>query len=409
MPAENVTITAQWTINQYTITFDTVGGTAVAPITQDYATAVTAPADTTKTGYTFAGWDVEVPATMPAENVTITAKWTVNQYTITFNTDGGSAVAPITQDYGTAITAPAAPMRPGFMFMGWDKEIPATMPAENLTLTAKWSAIVTFAINTNVVGGGKITTSHSAAEYGTKVTIEVAADKRYALTSITVKHDGGREIAPTKIDDTHYSFNVLAASVTVKAVFEKVESPVDSYVDVDVEQWYYDSVENVVAKGYMIGIEANQFDVKGTANRAMIATILYRMAGEPKVTGAQIFPDVNPAAWYGPAAEWANTKGIMEGYTDGAFSPKKSITRQEIAVILYRFAKAEGIDVTKKAELSAFVDANSVADWAKDAMQWAVAEGLFEGNANKEINGKGEATRAEIAALVTRFEKFITK
>jgi hypothetical protein len=99
----------------------------------------------------------------------------------------------------------------------------------------------------------------------------------------------------------------------------------------------------------------------------------------------------------------------MEGYTDGAFSPKKAITRQEIAVILYRFAKAEGIEVTKKAELSAFVDANSVADWAKDAMQWAVAEGLFEGNANKEINGKGEATRAEIAALVTRFEKFITK
>ena len=134
----NMTLTAKWTANSYTITFDTDGGSAVAPITQDYGTDITAPAAPTKTGYTFMGWEPEIPATMPAEDMTITAKWSINQYTVTFDTDGGSAVAPITQDYGTAITAPADPTREGYTFIGWDKAIPTTMPAENMTITAKW-------------------------------------------------------------------------------------------------------------------------------------------------------------------------------------------------------------------------------------------------------------------------------
>ena len=140
MPAENMTLTAQWRINQYTITFDTDGGSDIAPITQDYGTDITAPAAPTKTGYTFANWDRAIPATMPAENMTITAQWSINQYTITFDTDGGSAIAPITQDYGTDITAPAAPTKTGYTFAGWDRAIPATMPAEDLTLTAHWAA-----------------------------------------------------------------------------------------------------------------------------------------------------------------------------------------------------------------------------------------------------------------------------
>ncbi len=130
---------AKWEINQYTITFDTAGGSAIAPITKDYGTAITAPADPTREGYTFAGWDTAIPATMPAHNMTITAQWTVNQYTITFDTDGGSEVAPITQDYGSAITAPAAPTREGYTFTGWDKTIPATMPAGDMTITAQWT------------------------------------------------------------------------------------------------------------------------------------------------------------------------------------------------------------------------------------------------------------------------------
>ena len=138
MPAENMTVKAQWEINQYTITFDTNGGSEIAPITQDYGTEITAPDNPTRKGYTFKGWDKEIPETMPTENITVKAQWEINQYTITFDTNGGSEIAPITQDYGTEITAPDNPTRKGYTFKGWDKEIPKTMPAENITITARW-------------------------------------------------------------------------------------------------------------------------------------------------------------------------------------------------------------------------------------------------------------------------------
>ena len=134
----NMTLTAKWTANSYTIAFDTDGGSEIAPITQDYGTAITAPADPTREGYTFIGWDKAIPATMPAEDLTVTAQWRINQYTITFDTGGGSEIAPITQEYGTQITAPADPTREGYTFIGWDKAIPATMPAESITITAQW-------------------------------------------------------------------------------------------------------------------------------------------------------------------------------------------------------------------------------------------------------------------------------
>ena len=138
---DNITLYAKWAANTYTITFDTAGGSEIAPITQDYGTVITAPEAPTREGYTFIGWDKEIPTTMPAENMTVTAQWEINQYTITFDTNGGSEIAPITQDYGTAITAPADPTREGYTFIGWDTEIPTTMPAENITLKAKWKDI----------------------------------------------------------------------------------------------------------------------------------------------------------------------------------------------------------------------------------------------------------------------------
>ena len=138
---DNITLYAKWAANTYTITFDTAGGSEIAPITQDYGTVITAPEAPTREGYTFKGWDKEIPETMPTENITVKAQWEINQYTIAFDTAGGSEIAPITQDYGTAITAPADPTREGYTFIGWDTEIPATMPAENITLKAKWKDI----------------------------------------------------------------------------------------------------------------------------------------------------------------------------------------------------------------------------------------------------------------------------
>ena len=167
MPAENITVKAQWEINQYTITFDTNGGSEIAPITQDYGTEITAPDNPTRKGYTFKGWDKEIPETMPAENITVKAQWEINQYTITFDTNGGSEIAPITQDYGTEITAPDNPTRKGYTFKGWDKEIPETMPAENITVKAQWEINqYTIAFDTN--GGSEI--APITQDYGTEIT-----------------------------------------------------------------------------------------------------------------------------------------------------------------------------------------------------------------------------------------------
>ena len=167
MPAENITVKAQWEINQYTIAFDTNGGSEIAPITQDYGTEITAPDNPTRKGYTFKGWDKEIPETMPAENITVKAQWEINQYTITFDTNGGSEIAPITQDYGTEITAPDNPTRKGYTFKGWDKEIPETMPAENITVKAQWE-INQYTITFDTNGGSEI--APITQDYGTEIT-----------------------------------------------------------------------------------------------------------------------------------------------------------------------------------------------------------------------------------------------
>ena len=132
-------LTAKWQVNQYTITFKPENGGQDIVIKQDYGTAITAPANPTKTGYTFAGWDKTIPSTMPAGDMTITAQWQVNQYTITFKPENGGQDIVIKQDYGTAITAPANPTKTGYTFAGWDKTIPSTMPAGDMTITARWT------------------------------------------------------------------------------------------------------------------------------------------------------------------------------------------------------------------------------------------------------------------------------
>ena len=155
VPASDVTYTAQWKINQYTVTFDSAGGTTVSTITQDYATAITPPENPAKTGYTFIGWSPSVPATMPANDTTCVAQWKINQYTISFDSDCGMPVSPITQDYAATITPPADPTRTGYTFMGWSPSVPTTMPAANMTCTAQWK-INQYTVTFDSAGGPTI-------------------------------------------------------------------------------------------------------------------------------------------------------------------------------------------------------------------------------------------------------------
>jgi uncharacterized repeat protein (TIGR02543 family) len=214
MPAENQTITAKWSINEYTITFNTDGGTAIAPITQDYGTAVTAPANPTKTGYTFAGWDKTIPGTMPAENITITAQWTINQYTITFDTDGGNTIEPITQDYGTDVAAPENPTKTGYRFVGWDKDIPATMPAADMTIKAKWSInqyILTINRNDNTYG-----TVSGAGGYDYNTAAAINATANYGYKFVEWRNANGQ------ISTTASTTVTVKSDTTITAIFEPV-------------------------------------------------------------------------------------------------------------------------------------------------------------------------------------------
>lgn len=171
MPAGNMTVTAQWTVNRYTINFDSNGGSDVLPITQDYGTKITSPIAPTRTGYTFAGWDVPVPSTMPAANMTLHALWTINQYTLSFDSNGGSEVNPVTQDYLTAVVSPEDPTREGYTFSGWIPAVPSTMPAENLTVTAQW-AVNKYTITFDSNGGSDVPAI--TQNYGTKVNSPVS-------------------------------------------------------------------------------------------------------------------------------------------------------------------------------------------------------------------------------------------
>jgi len=175
MPAGNLVITAMWKINQYTITFDTDGGTEIAPITADFGTPITAPADPVKEGYTFAGWSPALPATMPGENLTVKAQWRTNQYTITFDTDGGTEVAPITADYGANVTAPMAPTKEGHTFIGWLPSLPSTMPAGDLTVKAQW-AVNQYTITFKSNGGSYV--DSITGDYGAAIAAPAAPERK---------------------------------------------------------------------------------------------------------------------------------------------------------------------------------------------------------------------------------------
>ena len=174
VPAENMSFKAQWTINQYTLTFDADNGTEATVITQDFGTKFETPAAPTKTGYTFAGWDSEIPETIPAENKNFKALWTINQYTISFDADGGSDVAAITQDYGTKIETPTAPTKPGYTFAGWVPAIPETVPAENMNFKAQWT-INQYTLTFNADNGTEATVI--TQDFGTKFDSPAAPTK----------------------------------------------------------------------------------------------------------------------------------------------------------------------------------------------------------------------------------------
>ena len=175
------------------------------------------------------------------------------------------------------------------------------------------------------------------------------------------------------------------------------------FADVRKTDWFYSGVEYVYKKGLMAGTGAKDFDPNSQLTRGMIVTILYRLEKEPAVSGASGFADVDAAQWYGSAVAWAVANGIVNGYSDTAFGPNDSITREQLAAILYRYAVYRGMTaVTQEENLSGFADADQISSYAVQAMNWAVGKGLLKG-ADGLLMPKAQASRAQVAAILHRF------
>ena len=185
------------------------------------------------------------------------------------------------------------------------------------------------------------------------------------------------------------------------------DCPAAKYTDLDLNSWYHSGVDFMLKNGYMNGVSSTTFRPDGTLNRAMVATVLYRIAGQPTVEGSATFSDVADGTWYTDAVIWAQENGIVTGYNDGTFRPTKEITRQEMAVMLARCAKILcGADTSGGTGLNSYPDAGDVASWAEEAMQWCVHVGLINGIQSGGVSNLkpgNNATRAQFATIMMRF------
>lgn len=184
---------------------------------------------------------------------------------------------------------------------------------------------------------------------------------------------------------------------------DKPEELDEPFADVDELDWFYDAVVYVYNEGMMDGISATQFAPNSNLTRGMVVTMLYRLEGEPRVTGSSGFDDVASGAWYADAVTWAAENGIVNGVSDTEFAPNVNITREQLAAILYRYAEYNDYDVSGRDDLSEFTDRSSISSYALDAMRWAVDEGLITGITNTTIEPQGTATRAQAATMFMRF------
>ncbi|MBM6665676.1 S-layer homology domain-containing protein [Flavonifractor plautii] len=175
------------------------------------------------------------------------------------------------------------------------------------------------------------------------------------------------------------------------------------FTDVASGSWYYDSVAYVYEQGLMGGTGEGRFSPDLTTSRAMIVTILYRLEGSPAVSGGASFADVTAGQWYSDGVAWASANGIVTGYSNGSFGPDDTITREQMAAILYRHARYKGYDLSAQAALDGYADAAQVSAYAADAMKWAVGSGLITGTSGTTLSPAGSATRAQAAVILARF------
>lgn len=360
----------------------------------------------------------------PDDIVTLKLYYDITLYTVTVNgsyaqtTGAGSYAkdATVTIDAGT---------RSGYTFDGWtsadgvtfanagNAQTTFTMPDKAVTVTASWkknsggggggSSYDYYTITASAGTGGSISPSGSVGvREDTDKTFTITPAEGYIIADVLVD---GKSVGAV----TSYTFEDVQKKHTIEAVFAKdnPDTGVDNpFTDVHPEDWFYDHVMYVYHNGLMNGTSATTFSPNNATTRAQIAAIFYRMAGSPAVENTNPFTDVpyGPGTdWYYDAVLWVQQNGIMQGYGDNLFGPGDPVTREQLAVVFYNYAKFKGYNITANGDLSAFTDAGDISAWAQEAMKWAVGSGLMNGKGNGIIDPKGTATRAEVAAMLHKF------
>ena len=260
-----------------------------------------------------------------------------------------------------------------------------------MTIYAKWEEI-TYTVVFKSNGGSSI--SNQIVKYGNKV----IKPKDPTKNKYTFK-GWYKDIDLTEEFD--FTNEIPTSNITLYAKW-KLEYN-NQFTDVKQSDWYYNAIKYVYENKIISGTTETTFAPNNKLTRAMMATILYNMENSPKITNESPFIDVNDSSkWYYDAVVWAAKNKIVSGYSDGRFGPNDYITREQLAIMLYNFAKYKGKDLTKTNDLSAFSDSNKVASYAITQVKWAVGSGVITGT-NGKLNPKGNATRAEAASMIYKY------
>ena len=362
-------------------------------------------------------------AAQPGDTITeVNATSGEKKYNVTLDyADGEMANSLYTVTEGTKLTLPT-PSRSGYTFEGWyDGSSRVSSPykvTKDVILTAEWdyngssssSGSTRYTVSVEDTDNGSVKVSPTRASKGSTVTVTVKPDEGYELDKLTVTDKNGDRIKLTDKGDGKYTFQMPASKVTVEAVFTAVEPEPEGlpFTDVTSGDWFYDAVAYVYDKGMMEGTTDTTFAPTMNLTRSMIAQVLYNLEERPEAPGAAGFPDVAAGAWYADAVNWAAARGIVKGYDTGAFGPEDSVTREQLAAILYRYAQAKGYDTTQGGmAVREFSDSASISDWAQEAMAWAVNAQVLSGKGNGVLDPQGTATRAEVAQMLMNFGEHV--
>ena len=409
---------AKWEINQYTITVKPENGKADITITQDYGTPITAPT-LTREGYQFNGWDKTFPTTMPAGDMTITAQWTLNRYTISYNLNNGTATGnPDSYTVESDAITLNTPTRPGYTFTGWsgtgldgENNMTVTIPTGSTgerSYTAHWryngggsggssSYPITIPGKTE---NGSVTVSPKSSSAGSTVTITVKPDSGYVLETITATDKNGNDLKLTDKGNGKYTFTMPTSKVEIKATFMEDNSVLNFFYDVPNDAYYYEAAKWAAENGITGGVGNSLFAPNQPCTRAQIVTFLWRAAGSPVVNYLMPFTDVDEGAYYAEAVRWAASTGIVTGLTETTFGTDSVCTRAQAAAMIYRCAQAQGKGFT--GAWMFHLPFTDVPEWAYESVAWCYMNSVTTGVSETSFAPGNDCTRAQIVTFLWR-------